>query len=90
MYFIPDESFKRFENCTVKISVNETKWTSLEARTHLTLLETLISKFDFGPVKLPGLSRNGLQMPVKMGKSRLLSISVSANQIREFGSSQSL
>ena len=25
------------------------------------LVETLISKFDFGPVKLPGLSRNGAQ-----------------------------
>ena len=24
-------------------------------------LETLISKYDFGPVKLPGLSRNGPQ-----------------------------
>ena len=28
-----------------------------------TLLETLISKYDFGPVKLPGLSRNGPQAP---------------------------
>ena len=29
-------------------------------------------------------------MPVQMGKSRPLLISISANQIREFGSSQSL
>ena len=26
-----------------------------------TFLETLISKYDFGPVKLPGVSRNGPQ-----------------------------
>ena len=56
-----DSSFKRFENCTVKLSAKETKWTSLEVRTHPTFLETLISKYDFGPVKLPGLSRNGPQ-----------------------------
>ena len=27
---IPDEGFKSFENCTVKLSAKETKWTSLE------------------------------------------------------------
>ena len=32
----------------------------IEVRTHSTFLETLISKYDFWPVKLPGLSRNGL------------------------------
>ena len=37
----------------------ETKWTSLEVRTQLAFLENLISKYDTGPVKLPGLSRNG-------------------------------
>ena len=50
-----------FENCTVKLSAKETKWTLLEVRTHPTILENLISKYDFGPVKLPGLSRNGPQ-----------------------------
>ena len=59
MFFILGSSFKRFENCTVKLSAKETKWTSLEVRTHPTILENLISKHDFGPVKLPGLSRNG-------------------------------
>ena len=49
----------RFENCTVKVSARETKLTSLEVRTRPTFLEILISKYDFGPVKLPGLSRNG-------------------------------
>ena len=43
----------------VKVLARETKLTSLEARTRPTFLETLISKYDFGPVKLPGLSRNG-------------------------------
>ena len=47
-------SFKRFENCTVMLSTKETNWTSLEARTHPTFLKILISKCDFGPVKLPG------------------------------------
>ena len=41
-----DSSFKRFENCTVKLSAEETKWTSLEVRTHPTFLENLISKYD--------------------------------------------
>ena len=59
MFFILDSSFKRFENCTVTFSAKETKWTSLEVKTHSTFLENLISKYDFGPVKLPGLSRNG-------------------------------
>ena len=59
LFFILDSSFKRFENCTVKLSAKETKWTPLEIRTHPTILENLISKYDFGPVKLPGLSRNG-------------------------------
>ena len=55
-----DGSFKSFENGTVlyfsvfitpvQLSAKETKWTSLEVRTHPTFLETLISKYDFGPV----------------------------------------
>ena len=61
MFFVLDSSFKRFENCTVKLSAKETKLTSLEVRTHPTILENLISKYDFGTVKLPGLSRNGPQ-----------------------------
>ena len=59
LFFIQESSFKRFENCTVKLSAKETKWTSLRGRTHPTFLENLISKDDFGPVKLLGLSRNG-------------------------------
>ena len=33
---------KVFVNCTVKLSVKETKWNLLEVRTHPTFLETLI------------------------------------------------
>ena len=40
------------------MSAKETKCTSLEVRTHPTFLENSISKHDFGPVKLPGVSRN--------------------------------
>ena len=58
MFSVPDGSFKTFENYTVKFSAKETKWTSLEVRTHPTFLETYISKYDFGAGKLSGLSRN--------------------------------
>ena len=34
------------ENYTIKLLVKETKWTSLEVRTHPAFLETLISKYD--------------------------------------------
>ena len=42
-----------------KLSVNETKLSILLARTHPLILFISIWIFDFGPVKLPGLSRNG-------------------------------
>ena len=58
-FSIQDESFRRFENFTVKLSAKERNWTLFEVRTHPALLDTLISKYDIGPVKLPGLSRNG-------------------------------
>ena len=61
MFFIKEGSFKSFENGTVKLLAEETKWASLEVGTQHTFLETLISKYDTGPVKLPGLSRNGPQ-----------------------------
>ena len=70
LLFILDSSFKKFENCTVKLSAKETKWTSLEVRTHPTFLENLISKYDFGSVKLLGLSRNGSLARVIMFRSR--------------------
>ena len=61
MFSVKDGSFNSFENGTVKLLAKETKWALLEVRTQHTFLENLISKYDFGPVKLPGLSRNGPQ-----------------------------
>ena len=55
-FSIPDRSFKSFENYPVKLLVKETKCTSLEDRTRSTFLDNLISNYDFGPVKLPGLT----------------------------------
>ena len=52
-------SVKSFENCIINVSAKETKWTSLEVRTHLFM--RLISKYDFRPVKLLVLSKNGPQ-----------------------------
>ena len=40
LFSIPDGSFNRFKNGTVKLSAKETKWTSLEVKTHSTFLET--------------------------------------------------
>ena len=45
----------------IKLSVNETKWSILLARTRALILYISIWIFDFGPEKLPGLSRNGPQ-----------------------------
>ena len=74
MFFILDSSFKRFENCTVKFSAKETKWTSLEVKTHPTFLEDLISKYDFGPVKLPVITGpvKLFCFPLRMGVSEVL------------------
>ena len=56
-----DRGFNSFAFNMIKLSVNETKWSSLLARTRALILCILIWKFDFGPEKLPGLSRNGPQ-----------------------------
>ena len=52
-------SFNNLENDTIKVSVNEAEFTGLWARNCATTQQVLISKFAFGPEKLPGLSRNG-------------------------------
>ena len=63
----------------IKLSVNETKWSSLLVTTHAFILYISISIFDFGPEKLPGLSRNGPQetkdienQPSKVKKCRTI------------------
>ena len=45
----------------IKLSVNETKWSSLLARTRALILYISIWIFVFWPEKLAGLSRNGPQ-----------------------------
>ena len=51
--------FNSFASNMIKISVNETEWSSLLARTRVLILYISIRKFDFGPETLLGLSRNG-------------------------------
>ena len=60
-FYIKDRGFNSFASNTIKLSVNETKWSSLLARTRALILYISIWIFDFGPAKLPGLSRNGPQ-----------------------------
>ena len=57
------DNFKRarkaFVVYMVKLSVNETKWSILLARTRDLILFISIWIFDFGPEKLSGFRRNG-------------------------------
>ena len=53
--------FNSFASNRIKLSVNETEWSSLLARTRARILYISIWKFDIGPERLPGLSRNGPQ-----------------------------
>ena len=55
----------------IKLSVNETKWSCLLARTRAVILYISIWIFDFGPVKLPGLSRNGPQSTYQVSRIRV-------------------
>ena len=59
--YIQDQSFKNFNNDTMKLSVNKAKLTGLWARNCATIQQVLILKFAFGPEKFPGFSRNGPQ-----------------------------
>ena len=43
----------------MKLSVNKARLTGLWAGNRATIQQVLISKFAFGPEKLPTLSRNG-------------------------------
>ena len=52
-----------FASNMIKLSVNETKWSSLLVRSRIFILYILIWIFDFGPEKLPGLTRSGPQIP---------------------------
>ena len=57
--YMQGSGFNSFSSSMIKLSVNETQWSSLLARTRALILYISIWKFDFGPEKLPGLSRNG-------------------------------
>ena len=58
---LSDRGFNSFAFNMIKLSVNETQWRSLLARTPALILCISIGIFDFGPEKLPGLSKNGPQ-----------------------------
>ena len=47
---------------SIKLSVNKTKRTGLSAISRAFTLHILIRIYNLGPEKLPGLSRNGLQV----------------------------
>ena len=55
----------------IKLSVNETKWSSSQARTRALIFYILIWIFDFGPENLPGRSRNGPQVCYYLHSSQL-------------------
>ena len=70
----------------IKLSVNETKCSSLLARTRALTLFISISIFDFGPEKLTGLSRNGPQTRETAEiepKSYVITQSLGVNRIME-------
>ena len=57
--YMQDRSFKNFACNMIKLSVKETKWSSLLTRTRALIFCFSVWKFDFGPEKLPELSRSG-------------------------------
>ena len=70
----------------MKLSVNETKWSSLLTRNRVLILYISIWIFDFGPEKLPGLSRNGPPAVTLIGcrKRRKLKALYPRSWIREW------
>ena len=81
--YIKDRGFNSFASNVIKLSVNETKWSCLLARTRALILYISIWIFDFGPVKLPGLWRNGPQGLSLAPRSRVLARLASLAQIGE-------
>ena len=68
-----DQFLESVASNMIQLSVSETKWSSLLARTRALILYISISIFDFGPEKLPGLSRNGSQVTFRARKHILKS-----------------
>ena len=67
-----DRGLNSFASNMIKLSVSETKWSSLLARTGAFILYISIWIFDFRPEKLPGLSRNGPQAPWRSRDCRVI------------------
>ena len=66
-----DRGFNSLASDMTKLSVNETNYSSLLARTLAFIFDISILIFDFGPEKLPGLSINrpqGLTFPVNFAR----------------------
>ena len=59
----------------IKLSVNETKWSSFLGGTRVRTLYISIWIFDLGPEKLPGRSRNGPQVWKRVWKMTDFSLS---------------
>ena len=57
--YMQERVFDSFASNIIKLAVNETKWSTLLARTSALVLYISIWIFDFGPEKLLGLSING-------------------------------
>ena len=68
--YFKDRGFNSFASNMIKLSVNETKWSSLLAWTRGLILYISIWILDFGPEKSPGLSRNGPQVGERHAKLR--------------------
>ena len=71
MVYMQDRGFNSFASYMIKLSVNETKWSSLLARSLALIFYISIWIFNFGPEELPGLSRNGSLVTVKYTRSPL-------------------
>ena len=56
--YMQGRGFNSFASNVIKLSANETTWSSLLARTRALILYFSICKSNFGPETLPGLSRN--------------------------------
>ena len=68
-----DRSFNSFASHMIKLSVNETKWRILLARTRALIPFIWISISDFGPEKLSGLCRYGPLSGTRTWDRRIMS-----------------
>ena len=70
--YMQGKGFNSFASNMIKLSVNETKWSCLLARTRALIPYISIWKFDFGPETVPGLSRNGPLDTKQVGRSSVV------------------